>query len=128
MENIKFFGEGAEFAHVGIVVSSIDRITAARKIQDTLQHVSVAFVDLYGCPIELIESLDDSSPITEMLNKGITVYHLCFKVPDLDNALQVAGKNGFCCFKEPKEAAAFGKRKIAWVFNRDYGIFELLEK
>ena len=128
MEKIKLFGENAEFEHVGIAVSSISRLVAAKKTPDPNQHVSLAFINLHGCRVELIESLDDSSPISGILKKGVAVYHLCFKVPDLELALEVARNNGFHCFSGPSKAAAFKNKRIAFIYNKDWGIFELLEK
>lgn len=63
-----------------------------------------------------------------MLNKGISAYHLCFKVPDLKAALDISSRYGFRCIAEPVPAVAFGHRKIVWVFSPVYGLFELLEK
>jgi len=127
VEKINFFGEDVEFDHIGIAVKSIDEPYSKDKICDPIQRVCVAFINIHGCKAELIEPIDENSPISGMLKKGICMYHLCYKVPDLDSALDIARQNGFLCLSEPVEAVAFENRKIAWVFNRSYGIFELLE-
>jgi methylmalonyl-CoA/ethylmalonyl-CoA epimerase len=124
---VNFFGDGAEFDHVGVAVKAIDPAVAGTKIEDPVQRVRVAFITVNGLPTELIEPTEPSSPVSGMLARGTTMYHLCFRVPELAAALEIAGRMGFRMVAEPVKAAAFNNRKIVWVFSPVYGLFELLE-
>ena len=127
MEQINFFGKNAKFHHVGIAVHKINSDLADKKIAVPLEHVSVVFVTVHGCPIEIIESLDEFSPIKGLLTKNTKLYHLCFQVPDLIQAVQTAHQKGFRALSKPSKASAFGGRRIIWIYSPEYGLFELLE-
>ena len=123
-----FFGEHAEFEHAGIAVRSIsDAVKGVEKIQDPIQRVNVAFIHLNNFKIELIEPITEKSPITKILDKGQSLYHLCFRVPDINKALETARKHGFHSISRPVPAKAFNDNKVAWVFSKVYGLFELIE-
>ncbi len=128
-DNIKnFFGEHAEFEHAGIAVRSISNAAeCVEKTEDPVQGVNVAFMYIHNFRIELIEPIAEKSPITNILDKGQSLYHLCFRVPDIKLALETARKHGFHCIAKPVPAAAFNENKIAWVFSKIYGLFELIE-
>jgi methylmalonyl-CoA/ethylmalonyl-CoA epimerase len=123
-----FFGEHAEFDHAGIAVRSINDAAKGLEItEDPVQRVNVAFMNINNFRVELIEPLTEKSPIANILNKGQSLYHLCFKVPDMKKALESARKHGFHCIARPVPAKAFNDNKIAWVFSKVYGLFELIE-
>lgn len=128
-DNVKnFFGEHAVFEHAGIAVRSIsDAAQGVQKTEDPVQRVNVAFISINNFRIELIEPLTENSPITNILDKGQSLYHLCFRVPDIKEALETARKHGFHCIARPVPAKAFNDKKIAWVFSKIYGLFELIE-
>lgn len=81
--------------HVAIAVPDIE--AAARVYRDTLgadvseavplpEHgVTTVFVELPNTKIELLEPLDDDSPINTFLarNKGGGVHHICYEVDDI---------------------------------------------
>lgn len=128
MHDVNFFGEGAVFDHVGLVVASIQQaVPDAQPTVDTLQRVSVEFVNLHGIRTELIEPLNVESPVQKNLEEGRPLAHLCFRVPDLDVALVIGRQKGFHLIGKPVAAPAFGNQLIAWVFSRVYGLFELVE-
>ncbi len=125
---INFFGEHAEFEHAGIAVRSISSaIKNVEKTEDPIQRVNVAFIYINNFKIELIEPITEKSPITKVLDKGQSLYHLCFRVPDIKKALETARKHGFHCIARPVPAKAFNDTKVAWVFSKVYGLFELIE-
>jgi methylmalonyl-CoA/ethylmalonyl-CoA epimerase len=126
--NYNYFGSNAKLEHIGIAVKSIKKIDPdILSIVDNIQKVKVAFVTMDGAEIELVEPLGDDSPVAGILEKGQSFYHLCFSVKNIDEAIVTARKNGFHCIARPVEAAAFNKRRIAWLFNKNFGLFELLE-
>lgn len=128
-ENVNnFFGEGAEFEHAGIAVTSISNAAkGVEKTEDPIQRVNVAFIYINNFKIELIEPITEKSPITNILDKGQSLYHLCFRVPDIKIALETARKHGFHIIARPVPAKAFNDNKVAWVFSKVYGLFELVE-
>ena len=130
MRELKVFGDGAVFDHAGVAVRSI-RASAKSDpgiIRDEAQKVSVAFVDIGGIKLELIEPAGEDSPVASSLEKGQRLVHLCFRVPDMDAAIKKGRENGFHCIAKPVPARAFGGRKIAWLFSKTYGLTELLEE
>jgi methylmalonyl-CoA/ethylmalonyl-CoA epimerase len=125
---VNFFGEDAEFEHAGIAVRSInDSVDGTEKTEDPIQRVNVAFMYLNNFKIELIEPITEKSPVTKILDKGQSLYHLCFRVPDINKAIETARKHGFHCIARPVPAKAFNDNKVAWVFSKVYGLFELIE-
>lgn len=124
-----FFGVEAKFHHVGLAVNSLKNISLESEIfTDEIQKVRVAFASLNGLNIELIEPLNNASPIKENMQKGVKLVHICYEVTDIDKQLKECKKYGFYSIAKPVPATAFGNRKIAWVFSKVYGLFELLEK
>ena len=86
--------------HVGVATPSIERsvdtyrtLLGATAIGEPFdlpaQGVRVCFVDAPNTQIELIEPLDDSSPIAGFLRRNPAggQHHLCFEVPDIDAAV-----------------------------------------
>jgi hypothetical protein len=48
-------------------------------------------------------------------------------VPDLETAVECARRFGVHRIARPVPAAAFGGRRIVWLFNQSIGLVELLE-
>lgn len=125
---IDIFGESAEMDHIGMAAQSIDAIVpCADKVVDTLQGVSVSFVDLHGVTIELVEPSGEDSPISNIMKKGGKLLHICYRVQDLDGAIQHARKRGVHMIAKPVPAIAFQNRKIAWLYSNTWGLLELVE-
>lgn len=97
------------------------------KIEDPVHKVKVAFVQINGLKAELVEPNNENSPVTNILQKGNSLYHMCFKVPDLQEAVKTARKNGFHSISKAKPGKAFNNKKIVWIFSKVYGLIELLE-
>lgn len=128
MIQFNFFGENARFHHIGMAVRSIEALSPLSEIiTDPNQKVSVTFVLINGLLIELIEPYGDNSPVTQSLQKGTKLIHLCYEVNDLEATIKCCRKNGFHCISPPVPAVAFNRRKIAWLYSNQYGLFELLD-
>ena len=126
---VNFFGDDAEFHHVGLAVNSIDKAYGGlEKFEDNRQKVTVSFIDLNNLIIELIEPLGDESPVKHILEKNQKLYHACYAVPDIEHAIKISRENGFHCIAPPVPATAFDNKKIAWVYSKVFGLFELVEK
>lgn len=123
------FGEGAKFHHVGLGVSAIEKLSPeSTPVEDPIQKVRVAFIELNGMIVELLEPVGEDSPVRQSLEKGSKLLHLCYTVPDMDVALKHSRQFGFRCIRKPVPAVAFNNRRIAWIFSLQYGLIELLEE
>lgn len=126
--------------HVGVATPSIGRSVALYR--DLLgatavgapfdlpaQGVRVCFVDAPNTQVELIEPLDDGSPIAGFLLKNPAggQHHLCFEVPDLRAAAAELRAKGATLLGEPR-IGAHGTL-IQFVHPRDMGgvLVELME-
>jgi methylmalonyl-CoA/ethylmalonyl-CoA epimerase len=124
-----FFGREAAFHHIGMAVHSIRAISpSSEPTANELEGVSIAFLRLNGITIELLEPLGDSSPILSSLRSGIKLLHICYEVPELAEAIALCRPEGFHRLGTPKPSPAFGGRRVAWVFNKQFGLFVLLER
>ena len=129
MPRTEAFGPDAALHHVGIAVKSIGSVRPdLEPVHDPIQRVSVAFTEMHGLPVELIEPASDDSPVSRSLRAGQRLQHLCFEVDELETAMERGRAAGFHTVAPPVPAVAFGGRRIAWVFHGVYGLVELLER
>ena len=126
--------------HVGVATPSIERsvetyrtLLGAEAIGEPFdlpaQGVRVCFVDAPNTQVELIEPLDDRSPIAGFIAKNPAggQHHLCFEVPDIHAAIAKLKANGATVLGEPR-IGAHGT-PIVFVHPRDFGgvLVELME-
>ena len=126
--------------HIGVATPSIERsVETYRTLLGTdaigepfdlpTQGVRVCFVDTPNTQIELIEPLDDRSPIAGFIarNPAGGQHHLCFEVPDIDEAVAELRAKGATLLGEPR-IGAHGT-PIVFVHPRDFGgvLVELME-
>lgn len=127
--NFSFFGLSAKLHHIGIAVTSI--ATAMPEIErthDRTQGVRVGFFRSHDVVIELIEPAAADSPVQQSIEQGRKILHLCFEVDDLEAAVESGREAGFLQIRPPTPATAFEGRRITWVFSRELGLVELLER
>lgn len=124
-----FFGKEARFHHIGLAVKSIREVSPSSEVfVEKTQGVSLAFIVLNGIRIELLEPLGENSPIARSLRNGVKLLHLCYEVPDLEATLRLCRPAGFHLIRHPQPAPALDSRRAAWVFSKEYGLFELFER
>ena len=127
--------------HVGIATPSIEKSVAlyrdvlgATKIHDKFkmeeQGVFVCFVDVPNSQIELIEPIDETSPISGFLktNPEGGQHHVCFEVEDLLAARDEMVEKGARVLGEPR-IGAHGT-PIIFVHPKDMGgvLIELMQR
>ena len=127
--------------HVGIVTPSIGRsvetyrtLLGAGAVGEPFdlpaQGVRVCFVDAPNTQVELIEPLDDVSPIAGFIAKNPAggQHHLCFEVPDIGAAIAELRGKGATILGEPR-IGAHGT-PIVFIHPRDFGgvLVELMEE
>lgn len=126
--------------HVGVATPSIEASIATYR--DLLgadaigepfdlpaQGVKVCFIDAPNTQIELIEPLDDNSPIAGFLAKNPAggQHHLCFEVADIEAAVAELTAKGARVLGKPR-IGAHGT-PIVFIHPRDMGgvLIELME-
>jgi acyl carrier protein/catechol 2,3-dioxygenase-like lactoylglutathione lyase family enzyme len=78
--------------------------------------------------IELLMPLPGTvSPISHHVGNGGGAHHICFIVSDIVQAVSEARQGGAHAVVAPTPDAAFEGRLIAFLFDRLYGLVELLE-
>ena len=79
--------------------------------------------------IELLEPGSALSPVSKTLEKsGVSPYHMCYCVEDIEEAVKELKKKRFLPLFRPVQAVALGNKKICFLFNREVGLIELVEK
>jgi methylmalonyl-CoA/ethylmalonyl-CoA epimerase len=110
---------GATIAHLGIAVP--DAAAAAPFYRDVLglaprppeQADGAAIVSFPAgdADIELLEPIDPDGPIARFLaRRGAGIHHVCFRVPDLEAALEVCRARGYRLVDESPRRGAHGRR------------------
>ena len=127
------------YHHIGIAVNDID-VTAAvytaagyimtETVFDPLQNVHICFLKKKGMPmLELLAPEDETSPVFKILQKnGVTPYHFCYEVDDLDGAIKRLRKMRYVVVSKPLPAVAIDGRRVCFLFNRVVGLIEIVEK
>ena len=74
-------------------------------------RVRVAFIELGGTHLELLEPSEPDSPVARFLERrGPGVHHLAFRVPSVDEALAEVRRRGDPIVDEHARAGARGRR------------------
>lgn len=110
-------------AHVGIAVASIAAALPFYRdilglspeppeVADGTTIVSLALGDLH---IELLEPHHPDSPVAKFLTRrGPGIHHVCYRVPDLDRALEACRDAGYRLV-DPTPRSGAGGRRIAFL-------------
>ena len=127
------------YHHTGVATKDIEITSAFYKnigssqshiVIDEIQNVRICFLSKKNSPlVELVEPINDRSPVNEILKKnGNIPYHFCYEVDGLTEAILEMKKSGFIKIINPVPAKAFNNRLICFLYNKDVGLIELLEK
>lgn len=110
-------------AHVGIAVPDLESALAFYRdvlglqphqpeVVDGATIVGLSFGD---AEVELLAPVEADSPIARFLaRRGPGIHHICYRVPDLDAALEACRKAGYRLVDEVPRKGAAGRR-IAFV-------------
>jgi methylmalonyl-CoA/ethylmalonyl-CoA epimerase len=114
---------GPRIAHVGIAVPDLEAALAFYRDVLGLEPHAPEQVDgatIVGLPfgdseVELLQPVNPDSPIGKFLAKrGPGIHHICYRVPDLDAALDACRSAGYRLIDEvPRQGA--GGHRIAFV-------------
>ncbi|MDR7417752.1 MAG: methylmalonyl Co-A mutase-associated GTPase MeaB [Armatimonadota bacterium] len=131
---------GIALDHIGIAVRNLD--SAGRFYREVLgltvsdpelllgDAVAVAFVDLGGTRIELLEAATVDGPVARFIERrGEGIHHIALAVPDAARALENARDAGYTPIDELPRAGAHGTR-VAFLHPKDtHGVLiELVDR
>ena len=129
------------FHHVGMVVDSIDKHSAlyadrfgyeirSEIIHDSKQRAYVQFLAFPGesTYLELVAPDAPGSFLSNALQKGGGLNHLCYSTEDIDAACRRLRSMAMLLIHPPTEAVAFDQRRIAWMKGKDNLLVELVER
>lgn len=130
--------ETMKFHHIGVAVKSIDKTAAvyvtggytqSATTFDPVQNVNICWLTKDGMPtVELLEPVDETSPVCKTLEKnGVTPYHTCYIVEDIEQAVADLRKMKYLAVSNPVEALAIRNSKVCFLFNKNTGLIELVE-
>lgn len=129
--------KGSRFHHIGYAVKDIFE-TAENYISmgwvlsevyvDVIQNSQIAFLKKEGFPlIELVAAVDDKSPVVNTLKKsGVSPYHVCYEVDDIDIAIKELNEMSFFTLFDPVPAIAIENRLICYLYSVSVGLIELV--
>ena len=120
------------FSHVSIVVPDIN--AAARMLAERYglsvgepmvneqQGVRLAYVELAGGKIELMEPSRPDSPIAKFLERNPKggIHHVSFGVDDLDQTTRAFGKRGVRILGDGKPQHNVAGERIAFIHPADF--------
>jgi methylmalonyl-CoA/ethylmalonyl-CoA epimerase len=128
------------FHHIGIATNNID-LTAklynlfgyeivSEKLFDPIQNVFISFMEKDGSPrVELVAPVNNDSPILNIIKKnGTSPYHFCYEVVDISKEVERLKKLKFILISKIVPAVAFENRLVCFLYNKDAGLIELLNK
>jgi len=113
----------AHLEHVGIAIDDVDvAIECFRELLDvepykaetvSAQQVRTHFIDAASSKLELLESLEENSPVHRFLERqGEGLHHLAFEVDDLTETMGRLQDAGFELLSETPQAGADDKRIV----------------
>lgn len=116
----------ATIAHIGIAVPSITEALAfyhevlglEPRPPESADGATIVSLTLGPSAVELIEPATPDGPIARFLaRRGPGIHHVCYRVPDLEAALEACRAGGYQLIDEIPRAGA-GGRRIAFVHPR----------
>jgi methylmalonyl-CoA/ethylmalonyl-CoA epimerase len=106
-------------AHVGIAVTDLDAALAFyRDVLGIQPHppevadgATILALPFGESEVELMAPLEPDSPVGKFLAKrGPGIHHICYRVPDLDSAIEACRAAGYHLVDEVPRSGAGGRR------------------
>ena len=127
-----------KFHHIGMAVKDIDATAAVYEgggyrmsdiVFDPIQNVNICWLTKDGEPtVELLAPVDETSPVCKTLEKnGVTPYHCCYVVDNLEDAIAALRKERYMLTSKPAEAVAFCGSRVCFLYNKNVGLIALVE-
>jgi methylmalonyl-CoA epimerase len=112
--------------HIGIAVTNIDAALGFYQHvlglvpggDEVADGARIIHLDLGQPAVELLEPISPDSPIARFIERrGPGIHHICYRVPDLDAALERCRTQGFELVDQQPRTGA-GGRRIAFLHPR----------
>lgn len=124
--------------HVGVIVKSIEgylrnsmwRLDGAI-VHDPRQGARLCLAGLYPGmtpAIELVEPVDQDSPLWAALQRGTSWHHLCFQVATIARADELIKEHRFLGVTDWTPAVLFDGRPVRFVYSRNRELIEFLSE
>jgi methylmalonyl-CoA/ethylmalonyl-CoA epimerase len=131
-----------KFDHVGIAVENIEEYfekmlhpvlgipDLSDILIDPLQGCRIAFAtSSNGVRLELIEPLDEHSPVYQILQKKKGgLYHMCFEATHFEEDLKRCLDHKFIALSKAQPAVAFNDRRVIFLSSPTFEVIELVEE
>ena len=130
-----------KFHHYGLACSDLNKATKmllqsgytiGPVVHDPLQSVLLSICTHKFLPcIEIVSAELKDNPIQKIVEKkDMSIYHICYIVPQRNKALLKLNSLGirFVTVSNTKEAILFNKNTVSFHFTKDFDLFEILEK
>ncbi|MTK06410.1 MAG: hypothetical protein F8N38_04870 [Hungatella sp.] len=125
--------------HIGYAVKNMDKaihmfLELGYYFEDVIldedRNINICFGNNGMQRIELISPIKGKeSPVNKILKQnGPTPYHICYIVDDLEKEMNQLAEKHFIIIKEPAPAIAFGSKRVAFLYNSQVGLIEIVEK
>lgn len=125
--------------HIGYAVKKMDKaIESFSKLgyvfeeifTDEKRGIYICFGNNDSFRIELIAPIPGmESPADGWLKKnGPSPYHICYKSKNLDEEIEGLSKQRFTLVIPPDTAIAFGGKRVAFLYNLQQGLLEIVEE
>ena len=129
MNNLKFH-------HIGVATKNLEKELASFSMLgyipmsdifvDNIQKIRGLFIASSDQPcLELLENLDDSGPLTNILSQGIKFYHFAYETENIEKSLADLVQSGAVIITPITDATYF--KKICFVMMRNKMIVELVQ-
>jgi methylmalonyl-CoA/ethylmalonyl-CoA epimerase len=110
-----------EIDHIGIAIRDIKKgsefyeeclnLNVSESIDVPSQKVRIAFMEIGGTKLELIQPLGEDSPVAKFIQKkGEGLHHICFLVDDIEKALNELKDKKVKLVDQKPRTGATGKR------------------
>jgi methylmalonyl-CoA/ethylmalonyl-CoA epimerase len=122
------------FHHIGIACSNIGQAREwIRKAQGIISESKVVYDPEQDAELCILETADGSTielisgkKVENLVRKGISYYHICYSVLDIEEAVKELEEKGAMVISSPKIAVLFNNKRVSFLFTPT-GIIELLE-
>lgn len=124
--------------HIGYITDNIAQTAESFRllgyeadavVNDDTQRTRICFLMKPGATkIELVEPYEDNKTMQKMLKRGVTPYHTCYEVDDVNAAYEEMLDNDFTPLFKPVSAPAFNNRLICYFWKSDIGFIELVNR
>ncbi len=115
--------DDSTIAHIGVAVPDVasalafyrDILGATPKPLEQSDGAAIVSLPFGDVDIELLKPQTDQSPVAKFIDKrGPGIHHICFRVPNLDAALERCRDQGYDLVDQTPRVGAHGRR-IAFV-------------